>query len=199
MRTLCKSLSDALLVTCLASALPAHAAKPPEEQKPQSERVQTSSDVSRGSVKGAVTQPLRDINVMRTKIPPVLLQAEDDPYAPAPRSCAQLMAAVRNLDTALGDDFDQPSVQRGEKIMSRGTALGAMASLASDVIPMRGWVRKLTGAEKHDREVQNAILAGVARRSYLKGVGEARRCKPPGSPRRAPPPPPPKKAPAKKR
>jgi len=46
---------------------------------------------------------------------------------------------------------------------------------------MRSWIRKLSGAERRDREVQEAIAAGIARRTYLKGVGEARGCKPPAA------------------
>jgi hypothetical protein len=57
-----------------------------------------------------------------------------------------------------------------------------MASAASDVIPFRGWVRKLTGAERHDKLVQSAITAGAVRRAYLKGLGEAKGCNPPATP-----------------
>jgi len=64
----------------------------------------------------------------------------------------------------------------------RPMALGAAAGLASDFIPFRGAVRYLTGAAKHDEYVQSAILAGSARRAYLKGLGEARGCKPPATP-----------------
>ena len=46
-------------------------------------------------------------------------------------------------------------------------------------IPFRGVVRKLSGAESHDRLVQSAIIAGNVRRAYLKGLGEARGCMPP--------------------
>jgi hypothetical protein len=57
-----------------------------------------------------------------------------------------------------------------------------MASAAQDLIPMRGWVRKLSGAEKHDKLVQSAMASGAIRRAYLKGLGEARGCDPPATP-----------------
>jgi hypothetical protein len=41
------------------------------------------------------------------------------------------------------------------------------------VLPFRGWIRKLTGAAKHDRAVQAAIRSGGVRRGYLKGRGHA--------------------------
>jgi hypothetical protein len=43
-------------------------------------------------------------------------------------------------------------------------------------------VRKLSGAERHDRFVQAAINGGAVRRAYLKGLGEAHGCQPPAAP-----------------
>jgi hypothetical protein len=60
--------------------------------------------------------------------------------------------------------------------MSR-PVLGVVASTITDVIPMRGWVRRLTGAERHDQQVRDAIKAGFVRRGYLKGLYNAGTCK----------------------
>jgi hypothetical protein len=149
------------------------------------EQMKTSDQVKRESVEGAATQPLRDLNVVRTKIPDVLLMALADPYARPPRNwkCPQLIALIRPLDAALGPDIDLlPAGDENLMDRSRQTALGAAADLASDAIPFRGWVRKLTGAEAHDKLVQSAIIAGDTRRGYLKGLGEARGCTPPATP-----------------
>lgn len=54
--------------------------------------------------------------------------------------------------------------------------LGVVASTITDVIPMRGWVRRLTGAERHDQMVRDAIKAGFVRRGYLKGLYNAGTC-----------------------
>jgi predicted small secreted protein len=149
-----------------------------------SPQVQTSSQATRESLEGAVSAPLRDINVLRTKIPAVLLEAQADPYKrPQPATCAQLIALVTPLNQALGADLDEEAVDEDD-LMSQGrsTALGAVAGLTQDVIPFRGWVRKLTGAEQHDNLVRDAIIAGGVRRAYLKGLGEARGCNPPATP-----------------
>lgn len=157
-----------------------------------SPRVQTSSQANRENVQGAVQAPLRDVNVLRTKIPEVLLVALADPYArPRRLSCREITALELPLEDALGPDLDQPPPD-GESLGEQGRegALGMVAGAASDIIPFRSWVRKLTGAERHDKLVQRAIMAGMVRRAYLKGLGESKGCKPPATPmHRAEPPP----------
>lgn len=146
-------------------------------------KVQTTAQANSENLQGAMSAPLRDVNVLRTKIPDVLLDAMQDPYArPVPANCRRIAALVRPLDEALGHDLDVPAAERTDMQQGRDTALGAMASLASDVIPFRTWVRKLSGAESHDQLVHNAIIAGAVRRAYLKGLGETRGCLPPATP-----------------
>lgn len=149
-----------------------------------SPKVETTQEANRENLQGVAKAPLRDLNVLRTKIPDVLLQAMADPYErPASGRCPQLIALLKPLDDALGADLDTPSVDADDLLdKGRNTALGVMAGAASDVIPFRGWVRKLTGAEQHDHLVQAAIVAGAVRRGYLKGLGEAKGCNPPATP-----------------
>lgn len=162
------------------------------------ERIKSTSEANKDGITGAMTAPLRDVNVIRTKIPRVLLEAMDDPYRrPGVADCATLVSQVNLLDAALGDDFDRTPADENEDLMDRGrkaagsAALGAVASAAQDIIPFRGWVRKLTGAERHDRLVQSAVASGAVRRAYLKGLGESRGCDPPATPQHKPPAPPP--------
>ncbi|MET3665957.1 hypothetical protein [Caulobacter sp. 1776] len=157
-------------------------------------RIKSTSDANREGITGAMQAPLRDVNIVRTKIPRVLLEAMDDPYQrPKNADCASLIALVQPLDVALGEDIDRTPPAENEDLMDRGrkaaggAALGAVASAAQDMIPMRGWVRKLTGAERHDRLVQSAVASGAVRRAYLKGLGEARGCNPPATPQHKPP------------
>jgi len=149
-----------------------------------STKIQTTAEAKRENIQGAMAAPLRDVNVLRTKIPSVLLEATADPYKrPSPNTCAGITAAIVPLDGALGADLDEPAVDEDD-VMERGqkTALGAVATLSSSVIPFRGWIRQLSGAERHDSVVQAAILAGAVRRAYLKGLGESKGCKPPATP-----------------
>ncbi|MBL8553417.1 MAG: hypothetical protein JNL41_04000 [Phenylobacterium sp.] len=156
---------------------------PPPEYVPQ-DRMKTSDEVKRSGVEGAATTPLRDLGVQKTDIPEVLLAALTDPYARPPRNygCNYLTALVKPLDDVLGPDIDLSPVG-DENLVSRGRALGIAADVASSaLIPFRGVVRKVSGAEAHDRLVQSAYVAGSVRRAYLKGLGEAKGCNPPATP-----------------
>jgi hypothetical protein len=189
------------VVLCNASASSAWAAPPPKpESKPEEKpgpatqakpdqtpntKVQTTSEANRESVVGAAKAPLRDLNLIRTQVPDVLILALADPYArPKTKKCQELATLIQPLNDALGADLDIPPTEEEKSMYRRGrpVALGAMAGVASDVIPFRGVVRQLTGAAKHDEYVQAAIVAGFSRRAYLKGLGEVRGCKPPATP-----------------
>lgn len=200
-------LPSLVLLLCLGATGPVSGQQsPPPPPRSEPPQVQTTDQINRGSVTGAVSAPMRDLNLLRSKVPPVLLEALEDPYKrPKPATCSELIALLRPLNEALGADIDEPSSPDDRALIAKGkdvageTALGMVASAAQDLIPMRGWVRKLTGAEQHDRLVRAAITAGGIRRGYLKGLGEARGCNPPATPTHVrseiPPAPPKKKGP----
>jgi hypothetical protein len=171
----------ALLCCAAALALSACVTEPDNG----SPKVQTTAEADRSGVKGVAESPLRDLNVLRTKIPEVLLRAMADPYErPGPGRCADLVERLKPLNEALGEDLDVTSKEGQQGMIAKGktTALTVASGAASDVIPFRGWIRKLSGAEQHDRYVQAAITAGAVRRAYLKGLGEAKGCDPPATP-----------------
>jgi hypothetical protein len=137
-------------------------------------------------VAGAAATPLRNANLVRQDIPPVLFTAVADPYArPHPLSCRTLAADVVALNGALGDDLDAAAAAgQGD----RGPEVVKVA--ANALIPFQGVVRFVSGAEARDRRVRQAIIAGSARRAYLKGLGEAKGCVAPAAPHRPDEPPP---------
>jgi hypothetical protein len=72
--------------TAKTDAQPAAAAEARPDQKPNT-KVQTTGEANRESVVGAAKAPLRDLNLIRTQVPDVLILALADPYArPKPRS-----------------------------------------------------------------------------------------------------------------
>jgi hypothetical protein len=123
--------------------------------------------------------PLKDVGVVKDKIPQVLIDARTATYAlPSPLTCQTIFAAVDALNAELAPDLDAASTQ----IKSGMSATELGETVVHGLMPMRSWVRKLSGAEKNDNEVHAAILAGSIRRGYLKGVGLERGCKPPAAP-----------------
>jgi hypothetical protein len=117
--------------------------------------------------------------VVRDKIPQVLVDARTATYAlPTPLTCGTIFTAVDALNTELAPDLDAESTQ----IKSGMSAADLGKTVVNGLMPMRSWVRKLSGAEKNANEVQAAIMAGAVRRGYLKGIGLKMGCKPPAAP-----------------
>ncbi len=170
----------AVLALCLGlGAADAALAGKQEKDSPQKSAAKipkTSAEANGDNLGSAMAAPLRDINVVRSQIPDLLIKATVDPYTPPKTGCEPLKAEIDSLDAVLGDDYDDPKDDNKNDGMSR-PVLGVVASTITDVIPMRGWVRRLTGAERHDQQVRDAIKAGFVRRGYLKGLYNAGTCK----------------------
>lgn len=125
----------------------------------------------------AVTQPLRDLSLMRTDPAAVLMSARAAPYAtPQPATCAALAPRIAELDLALGQDVDDPSSLNSLNNMAGALVSGAIRDAVG--LPFRGVVRRLSGAEQRDRELRAYVLAGIVRRAFLKGVAQAHDCPP---------------------
>lgn len=130
----------------------------------------TQQDVG---AKDVALTPLSDLNLKKGEIPPKLLDARDDPYSLSGLArCPQLAAEIGELDAILGEDIDVAQAKRGS--ISPGRA--AQEALGS-FIPFRGLIREVSGANAQQRKIQAAILAGTARRAFLKGVGQQRGCR----------------------
>ena len=136
----------------------------------------------------AAAQPLEDLNLRRDPIPAVLTRALVNPYSQeGMETCMAIALQVRHLNEALGPDQDEPPPPRAGLSQQAVEALAdaavdAVRSETTDFIPLRGWVRELSGAERHSRRIQAAIQAGRARRAFLKGVGMRQNCAPPAAP-----------------
>lgn len=127
----------------------------------------------------AATTPLSDLNLVNAPIPDTLVQAQQAPYKlPADTRCAALAADIRALDAVLGADLDTPASDANPSLVERGgdAVTGAARRAVEGAIPFRGWVRKLSGAERYSRQVAAAIAAGTVRRAFLKGLAQAGGC-----------------------
>ncbi len=161
-----------VLLGSLAVLTNAAAAAPPGE------RPQTTGE----AMGDAVTQPLADVNLKRRGIPPVLAAIRGNPYAlDGIRSCRQIIAAVAELDAVLGDDVDRIEIDPRSR-ERREVAAGLTGGMISGLIPFRALIREVSGARAAQDDYREAVYAGVIRRGFLKGFGQARRCRAPGRP-----------------
>lgn len=158
------------LAGTLAVALATPLAGAEKDQKPVTDKTVTVKDVG--------MTPLEDFNLEKDEIPPLLLAAQKDPYSTAGlKKCSQYVTAVEELNAVLGADFDLQTPEQ------RRLSVGRVAkSVVGSLIPFRGVIREISGANKHAQDFQDAIVAGVMRRAFLKGQGLKLGCKYPARP-----------------
>ena len=144
---------------------------------------------TRPNLRDAITAPLDDLNLKHINIPDVLKRALAGPYdMDGLTRCEAIAGEVGRLNEALGPDLDEAPAPdkrtRGQKAKQAvgDAAVGAVADKTRSLLPFRGWVRKLSGAERRDKRVAEAISAGKIRRGYLKGAGMRMNCAPPAAP-----------------
>lgn len=127
-----------------------------------------ASGTAQRPIVSAAEQPMRDLNVMRERTPEILQDAVRAPYAVPNGGCASVRAQSLQLDAELGPDVDAPKPKEG-----RAQAFAADAVRSVAALPYRGVVRRITGAAARDEARSAAILAGMVRRGYLKGLLQA--------------------------
>ncbi|MGD9664817.1 MAG: hypothetical protein AB7U34_06395 [Novosphingobium sp.] len=163
---------SAIAAALLALAPPGAA----QAQNSERERPVTDDTVTAGDV---VTSPLKDLNIAKDPIPPLLIEARKAPYdREGITQCSDIAAKVTELDAILGDDLDLVTEDEGNPISAGRVAKWAVSSF----IPFRGLLRELTGAKEHEQRFRDAIAAGLMRRAYLKGIGQTMKCAYPARP-----------------
>jgi len=138
-------------------------------------------DGVRRGVVDAAASPFRDIGLVRPEVPETL-QGLGYPYSAAGLTvgCEAVLYEIGKLDSILGVESFQPGAERG--ISSKGldaiegAVINAARDSAGDIIPYRGWVRRISGAAKAEKEATRAIVQGQTRRAYLRGYGAALGC-----------------------
>jgi hypothetical protein len=116
---------------------------------------------------------------MREDPPEVLKRAATAPYdLAADAACVSILDEIAALNGILGPDLD--AAETAGRSAGAGMASGLIRSTFG--VPFRGVVRRVTGADRREEALKAAILAGVARRAFLKGVARADSCQAPTSP-----------------
>ncbi len=162
----------------------------------------SNTDVSSHASNGAqdmfdaATGPLEDLNIKRKEIPELLQTVMQDPYArPKKLQCKTIQDELAQLDTILGPDYEAgkikvqlasassdelqlPELPDADTLADSGEQAvhdGVIGFISSEIkLPFRGIIRFISGADRHDKEVQQAYQAGQIRRAYLKGLAQER-------------------------
>lgn len=143
---------------------------------------QTTSEQMQGAASEAARQPLRDIGLMKKKIPYALSRIAD-PYAePSGPGCVWITYELTQLSAALGAEVAVKPVADRSTTSQRGTRMAIDAardlirSSGARILPGRSIIRRLSGANSSDELYRAAKERGMVRRGYLKGLSEARDC-----------------------
>ena len=176
------ALSFTLLAAACATTPPA---EPDAETGPSA--TERAFERTQDGFGDAALSPLEDVNLKRAKIPEKFKQIRNPYLVAVETPCEKIAEEVLELDALLGRDWDIPPPDK--KGLSERAADGAstafldtVASGASGLIPYRGIVRTLTGANSHATKVRKAYERGSHRRTFLKGIGLAKGCDYPASP-----------------
>jgi hypothetical protein len=140
-------------------------AQPDQPARPVTERDPDAVDVA--------ATPMSDLNLRKDEIPQLLIDAQAKPYdLNGLGKCSQLAARIGEFDAVLGDDIDLPQTP-GQRVSPGRIGQYVVGSF----IPFRGLVREVSGANDQRRRMDAAISAGLARRGFLKGIGQERGCR----------------------
>lgn len=143
------------------------------------------NDDKEGTIKrtfSAAMSPLEDIGLRKRDIPDLLAQLSENPYFPPPKpfKCDGVKQEMADLDVLLGPDIDAPKValSANAQYVEAGTemvqdAVVGLVKSQVNVIPFRSIVRRITGADSHEKAVAKAVEGGKLRRAYLRGLAHA--------------------------
>lgn len=111
------------------------------------------------------------LGLVGADVPPLLAQVKADPYKPplAP-ACDTIPAEILQLSNLIGPDLDSGVAPEEESLTQRGV------NMARGFVPYGGVVRFVTGANKKDKDLRDAIMAGYARRGFLRGMEVNLKC-----------------------
>lgn len=181
----------AYIVLSVALFSAACASTPPPQEDVDSEQGPSATEKAiertQDGFGDAALSPLEDVNLKRAKIPEKFKQIKNPYLVAVETSCEKIGEEVLELDALLGRDWDIPPPDK--KGLNERAADGAstafldtVASSASGLIPYRGIVRTVTGANSHATKVRKAYERGSHRRTFLKGIGLAKGCEYPAAP-----------------
>lgn len=166
-----------------------------------SDKIDLSENKNVNEAIEAATGPLQDLNLRRQEIPQILINAAVNPYGhPKKVKCAEVKKEIDELTELLGpdmepkimtlasanegltdriasiDDIELPesnSLVEGAGDLVKDKLMDTIRS-QTDILPLRGLIRRISGASSHQKKLATAYEAGKLRRAYLKGLANDR-------------------------
>jgi hypothetical protein len=161
----------AIVALVAASLLTAACASTPKRTGPGGP---PAAEQGHGRSNAMVSGDDSGLGISGAETPPELRAIVAAPYVlPTPPDCAAVAHEIAGLDDLLGPDVDAPPPAKADLEHSAGQAFG---SAVRGAIPYRWVLRWMTQAGRLDRELREAVLAGTARRGFLKGVQKGLAC-----------------------
>lgn len=147
-----------------------------DEEEGQDPRQKKDDTVDRAG--RIVTQPARDVGVVKTEIPEALVDVVEKPYDTSKvRTCKLISDELAELNAVLGPDFGVGRKENEDKVAMVAEAGGR--AIINSLIPFRGLVREVSGSAAAERRRDAAVAAGFARRGFLRGIHVNKGCKTP--------------------
>ena len=120
-----------------------------------------------------VSQPARDVGITKTRIPPLLVQVSEHPYATTgTATCTAIARQIAALTRVVGPDFNGSAASNKQNLYAV-----AGSAVVNSLIPFRGVVREVSGAAGAERRKAAAVAAGIARRGFLRGLQSVKGCR----------------------
>lgn len=150
--------------------------------KPLRSNEEPSIEAAKEATFSAALSPLEDLGLRKRDIPALLAKLSTNPYYPPPKpyQCDDIKKEMADLDALLGSDGGEPQVALSDNEqyamagaeMVQDAVVGFVKS-QTNIIPFKSFVRRLTGANKHEKLVNKAVQGGNLRRAYLRGLSVA--------------------------
>ncbi|MEI6484628.1 MAG: hypothetical protein WCO11_00010 [Sphingomonadales bacterium] len=166
----------AALMLALAQPAPEPPPRPPEDTGAEAV-IQPDRGGVDDSIGRAAVRPLRDLNIVKPKVAAALAEIMAAPYdIRGLRTCRQLNGEINRMTALVGPDVDDPALAGHKGRTPVELLFDTAEGITGSLIPGQGIIRQITGANKAARVAAAARLAGQLRRSYVRGVMQARRC-----------------------
>lgn len=123
--------------------------------------------------------PLYDLNIMREAVP-VSLPGSSDLYAlPEVVTCMGIQAEIDDLTAVLGADpaFAGQGAAAGKAGYKVSLDINSqIENEMTDLIPYASYIRKLSGARRHEKKIEQAKFRGHLQRAHLHGKAAELNC-----------------------